>query len=277
VDPNAWKKAYRTVGFFDYLVSQMREAGSQSPADAAVITVLADVCDQIEDRMKTVGASILAGIPLRPHPQALPANLFGANDSNWEAYSTPGGDGRLKDSVRNVLSTAISQFQLAKSGSRNVVFDGSAADFVTLLRKDLANANRNCSISYPNSKGQTVHLTMNQALSRLNKMSFDPYMCPEKTWGASGTEMSTCVDTDAGNNWYNSEQNIRNTVGKQDNDDNMVVRSLQPITLQMLQDGSLVDQPTDSDTSLGTRKIPIMNLDSALASPGFLQTLQQGN
>ncbi len=53
----------------------------------------------------------------------------------------------------------------------------------------------------------------------------------------------------------------------------MVVRSPQPITLAMLENTSLLDQPEDSRTNLGTRSVPLMNLDAYLASADFLKKL----
>ena len=116
---------------------------------------------------------------------------------------------------------------------------------------------------------------MNEFSNRLNRISFDPYMCAEKSWGATGAELQTCRDADRGNQWYNAEKNMRNVIGKTDIDGNSTIRSDRPITLQMLQDDSLVDQPTASIINLGTKRIPVMNLDATFASDVFLKKLAQ--
>jgi len=101
-------------------------------------------------------------------------------------------------------------------------------------------------------------------------------MCPEKLWGAADSEFATCRDQDAGNRWYDAEASIRNTVGKQNDDDVLVVHSDRPITLEMLESGAYVDRPSKEPIALGTSKAPLMNLDGYLASEAFLKALDQG-
>jgi hypothetical protein len=146
---------------------------------------------------------------------------------------------------------------------------------VNLLRSKFAEVAKSCSISYVNSAGQQINLGLTQVLTRLNRMSFDPYMCPEKLWGASGTELRTCTDGDTDDRWYKAEQGIRNTVGKQSEADVLTVRSNQPITLQMLESGDYLDQPVSSPVALGTKKTPVMDIDAFLASPSFLKGLTE--
>jgi len=278
VDPNAYKQAFRDVDFFTYLGAQMRQAGSVAQADEAMDLIFDDMCGQVKAREKTVNAGIKSGLGQRPHPAALPADIYGSSteDKNWEPYSTPGGDGRLRDSVRNALQTAIAQFRLAKSGSPQVVFKGGPKDYQTAVRARLARIAKTCGIAYLNSNGQSVRLSLNEVFSRLNRLSWDPYMCPEKLWGAADSEFATCRDQDAGNRWYDAEASIRNTVGKQNDDDVLVVHSDRPITLEMLESGAYVDRPSKEPIALGTSKAPLMNLDGYLASEAFLKALDQG-
>lgn len=272
VDPSLWRTAYRDVDFFDYVDSKLRQSGSQQQADEPVALAFSALCAQMRDRKITVDGGIAAGLGQWPHPEALPQNIYSAA-GDWERFATPSVDGRMKDGVRSALRTAIHQFRAAKSGSPSVVFKGGAKDYQARLRKRLAKVAKSCPITYVNSEGATVTLGFHQVLARLNRLSFDPYMCPEKLWGASDDELSTCRDLDEGSRWYNSEQAIRNTVGKQV-DDQLVVRSTRPITLDMLESGTYVDQPISSDIALGTSKVPLMNLDAYLASKAFLRALK---
>ena len=121
--------------------------------------------------------------------------------------------------------------------------------------------------------GHVVTLSFNQVLKRLNRISFDPFHCPEKAWGASGDELKTCIDTDTNNAWYIAEAPMRNTVGKLNANGDSVVRSSQPITISMLQDKSMIDQPDDAAINLGTATPPVMDLDANFASPKFIQIL----
>ena len=57
--------------------------------------------------------------------------------------------------------------------------------------------------------GSQIHLTFDQILSRLFDLSFDPYMCPELRWGASGDELATCQDSQEKLDWYRAESRLR--------------------------------------------------------------------
>jgi len=46
-------------------------------------------------------------------------------------------------------------------------------------------------------------------------MSFDPYQCVERRWGATDpVELSTCRDGNFKQAWYAAEQNLRNQIDR---------------------------------------------------------------
>jgi hypothetical protein len=45
-------------------------------------------------------------------------------------------------------------------------------------------------------------------------MSFDPYQCAERRWGAANAELSTCPDGPLKQAWYAAEQNLRNQIDR---------------------------------------------------------------
>jgi hypothetical protein len=46
-------------------------------------------------------------------------------------------------------------------------------------------------------------------------MSFDPYHCIERRWGAtSAAELSTCTDNATKQRWYRAEQRLRNQIDR---------------------------------------------------------------
>lgn len=274
VDPHAWSRGYKGINFFDFLASRMRQSGRAARADEAVVKVMSDLCEQFRDRVNDIAESVAQGNPRIPHPETLPADVFGEEDPTWGVHSRSGRDARLRSGVGDLLQTAVSQFRAAKSGDASVRFDGSAEDYVRTLRKAFAELNKTCVVRYRNSAGRAVTLNLKQMLERLPRMSFDPYHCPEKSWGASGAELATCRDQDAGNRWYQAERYMRNTAGKLTDGGLATLRSRRPITIEMLQDTALIDQPDSSDTNLGSSRPPVTNLDEALASPKFLERLR---
>jgi hypothetical protein len=275
VNPNLWKTAYRNTSVFNYLAMNLRAAGTKIQAESDFKNKVDQLCGDIQERVKNYENVRQAGISMSQHPATLIQDIFGAADPSWEKFSTPGGDSRMREFVRDIVNDAITTYRTAKSGSKVILFSGSAQDYVTKLRQILAQTNATCKIAYTNSAGQRVGLTLNDVTRRLNRMSFDPYMCIEKAWGATGNEMQSCRDNDKGNRWYNAEQYLRNVVGKVDEDGNSTIRSDREITLGMLQDTSLLDQPSTSAVNLGSAKAPLMNLDAILASEAFIKRLQQ--
>lgn len=277
VDPNLWRTAFSTVNFFDYLALQLRDQNQLIIADSVPGDMMTSLCDQIQQRESDVNTFVAQGINQMPHPNQIPANIFGEDDPTWGAYSTPGRDGRIRASVGDIVKSAVQQFHLAKSGDKIVQFAGDAKAYVAALRARLAALDKTCAIQYTTSDSRTVRLTFSQVLTRLNKMSFDPYLCPEKAWGASGDELASCRDNDSNNIWYKAELPMRNTVGKTSPSDHdvLVIRSTQPITLDLLQNRRNVDQPLSSAINLGTMTPPLMNLDATFANPKFLDLLNK--
>ncbi len=273
VDPLEWTKGYKKVSFFDYLARKMRGAKVEVRADAVVGEMMKSLCDQIQNRVADVDTAVQAGISQQPHPETLPADVFGEEDPTWGKYSTPNRDSRLRGAIGDIIKSAVSQFRAAKAGDRSIKFEGTARAYVAALRARIAAINKTCLIKYTNSKGGVITLTFSQVVSRLAKMSFDPYLCPEKAWGATGDELATCVDSDGDGSWYAAEQYMRNVTGKITPGDVPAIRSSQPISKVMLQDVSLIDQPDTADINLGTATPPIVNLDSNFASPKFIQLL----
>jgi hypothetical protein len=45
-------------------------------------------------------------------------------------------------------------------------------------------------------------------------MSFDPYQCPERRWGASAGELASCPDNSLKAAWYEAERNLRNQIDR---------------------------------------------------------------
>lgn len=273
--PTDYKEAFKSVNFFDYLAKQLRDANVILKADEVVGQQMQTVCDYLQQRQGTVNEATKTNppTPQLTHPNTLPQDIFGEEDPTWGALSSPGSDSRIRGAVADLLKSAVTTFRQAKAGDKNIKFDGSAQDYVASIRKKLAAMGSSCVVQYTNSVGGVVKLNMSTVLSRLDKLSFDPYDCTEKRWGASGKELATCRDQDPKSVWYNAEKNLRNVIGKMSSSQVATVRSDSAITVQMLMNSALVDLPDTSNVNLGTAKAPIMNLDADFASPAFMDRL----
>lgn len=275
VSPVAWKSSFNNPGFFDYLAQNLRGKGVWIEADEAVVRLMDSLCTEMQQRVKDVDVAINSGTPNRQRPNALPMNIFSTDDQTWEQQSSPGRDGRMRASVTDIARAATNQWALVKAKGTGVRFrGGDKVAYRDTLRRELQEMDSKCRITYTKSDGRRQTLRFSDVLSRLNKMSFDPYHCAEKRWGASGEEMASCRDTDRGHVWYNAQALMRNYQGKVTSNERLVIRSTQPITLDMLQSGAYIDQGDESPINLGYSRAPLMNLDGYLASDRFIQSLQ---
>lgn len=275
VSPVAWKSAFNSTGFFDYLGQNLRGQGVWIEADEAVVRLMDSLCTEMQQRVKDVEVAINAGTHRLPHPNALPVNIFSTDDQTWEQQSSPGRDGRMRASVNDIARAATNQWSLVKGKGTGVRFrGGNNVAYRDTLRRELREMDNKCQVTYVKSDGRRQTLRFSDVLLRLNKMSFDPYHCAEKRWGASGEELASCRDTDRGNEWYNAQTQMRNYQGKVTQNERLVIRSTQPITIDMLLSSAYIDQPENSPINLGYSRAPLMNLDGFLASDRFLQSLQ---
>lgn len=161
------------------------------------------LCRDIHDRADAVDMGLAAGQHRLPHPSSLPWNIYGTM-GDWETYSTPSRDARLKAALREMYNgvAAIPQ----------------GSPLIPQLRTAWAEetARPECATHYVNSAGATVTLSFTQVIDRMYAISFDPYHCPELRWGApaGSPERATCPDGADKVSWYNREQRLRNQIDR---------------------------------------------------------------
>ena len=127
VDPNAWKTAFGNSSVFAYLTNNLRAAGSKATVDSDIAAKVDLLCNDIKDRMKNYADSQAAGVAAMEHPTELVQDIFGAADVSWEKFSTPGGDSRLRDSVKDLLNNAVNEFNAAKNRRQLLCLHGNGA------------------------------------------------------------------------------------------------------------------------------------------------------
>jgi hypothetical protein len=166
------------------------------------------LCHSLQERGKYVDIAIQAGIDKKPEPSALPGNIYASDNEEWEAYATPSRDASLKNSFSQLYVDLMKFVFRARSKNPNPAAEAA-------LKQDLQKAYeekaRTCSITYTNSAGRPVTFGFNDAVQRLFTMSFDPYQCIERRWGAtSEQELASCGDDEVKTRWYKAQQNLRN-------------------------------------------------------------------
>lgn len=196
-----------TLGYYDFI--RARLAGGK---------LLFDPVKEIEEQTQSLcsdlryraGAVEMArAMAQRPHPQRLPTNIYGT-DGDWEMFSTPSRDARLKTAFK-ALRDKAGRFVAMGARDSHLEYHGSdlAADMLDAYRK----ASRSCFIAYRKSDGTITTLSFEMARQRLFALSFDPYDCPERRWGASSPdELASCSNDGEKERWYAAEQNLRNQI-----------------------------------------------------------------
>ncbi len=181
--------------------------------------MLTGFCGDVRDRVGAVNGAVAAGMTKRDHPGELPWNIYGA-DGQWEKYSSPGRDTRLRFKARELKRFVIKVKRWAQKGDRRLQYDGTleqlCADLTDMWSEALEDPE--CAIQYQNSNGDPVSLTLSDVLDRLYDLSFDPYHCPELRWGAPmygadgkpTPEFASCPDDRRKVYWYKKEARLRN-------------------------------------------------------------------
>ncbi len=197
----------KRLDYYDYVRAALSGGSLNFDPVREVADMVASNCADLGYRAEAVDMALAAGLQNRPQPERLPSNIYGT-DGDWETYSTPSRDARLKTAFRNLRDMAGRFLKLWRARDPSLTYRGAnlAADMLQ-AHDSVAAA---CRIGYSRSDGSRVMLGYEEARQRLFRMSFDPYHCVEARWGALGTEAASCRDGATKRAWYVAEQRLRN-------------------------------------------------------------------
>ncbi len=194
--------------YFDYVRARLSNRGDRIRPLEDFRDLMADVFEDVRYRAEAVDICIKAGIHRKPHPGALPTNIYGT-DGEWEEFSTPSRDARLKVAFRDLFLRVVNWVRLAETGDARLEYRGDGPG----LARDLVNLydsmNQQMRIQYVNSAGQPVVLSFHDVVLRLFDLSFDPYHSIERRWGATGAELATARDDAVKVRFYEQERRLR--------------------------------------------------------------------
>lgn len=207
-----WNKAvFRIQGelrnYYEYVRESMAEGALEYEPLQEFAAMLENLNMDIVDRANAVEVAIKAGIDQRPHPARLPPNIYGT-EGDWETYSTPSRDARLKVAFKEARDAVENFLTMASVKDRRLKFQGTSEELKEKLRHIyLAHAAKPV-VQYQASHAtaKNVQLTFAQVEERLFRLSFDPYHCIELRWGAE----ETCEHDSINKAWYRAEQGLRN-------------------------------------------------------------------
>jgi len=212
--PASWRQGAfalqgQHVDYYDYVRASLSGGSLHFDPVREIADMVVSNCADLSYRAEAVDIALAAGLQNRPQPDRLPPNIYGT-DGDWETYSTPSRDARLKTAFKNLRDTAERFLNLWRTRDPSLQYRGAnlAADMLTAYDRQAAQ----CRVSYQRSDGSAVAIPYEEARARLFRMSFDPYHCSEARWGASGTEAVTCRDGTTKRAWYGAQQRLRNQI-----------------------------------------------------------------
>lgn len=202
----------QSVDYYDYVRARMGGGSLVFEPIQEVRNMVRANCEDLRYRAEAVDLSIRAGIQNKPQPPRLPANIYGT-EGEWEEFSTPSRDARLKASFKELRDQVQRFVEWHRAGDKRVRFP--TANLSQTLLKAYDDEAALCTITYLRSNGTPVPLTYEEIRKRLFQLSFDPYHCIERRWGASQpAEVSTCRDDATKAAWYAAEQGFRNQIDR---------------------------------------------------------------
>jgi hypothetical protein len=236
----------RTLKYYDYVRRKLAAPDfAYNPVDELRFG-LETICGAIKARKIAVDKAVTSRVHLRPHPKKLPPNIYGTY-GDWEEYSTPSRDARLKVSfieLRRDTQKLVEDVAVNEPGVR---YEGSnlAGDLLTAYEEE----KEACTFTYWRSDNTRMRLNLAHVMDRLWDMSFDPYHCPERRWGAAGAELETCTDDEEKDQWYNAQRFLRYQAERTyDTRMDFALHELKPPMLASPAEGGLgVEAPADAD------------------------------
>jgi hypothetical protein len=199
-----------TLDYYDYVRAELAGGSLRFDPVNEIHDMVKSNCADLQYRADAVILGVQARLDRRQHPSRLPYNIYGT-DGDWEIYSTPSRDARLKTAFKETRDNVERFVVLHAMGDAKVVYSGSdlIGDLLAAYDEEAAA----CTVSYTKSDGMAVSLGYEEARQRLFRISFDPYNCIELRWGAmDADELKSCRDDANKRAWYDAEQKLRNQI-----------------------------------------------------------------
>jgi hypothetical protein len=215
--PKAWQQGRfvhegETLEYYEFVRKRLAAANFKYDPIEETRSMVRALCNDLKYRVDAVDAAIRARMHQRPQPERLPDNIYGTS-GDWEVYSTPSRDARLRTAFKELRDEVARFLDLAAQGNKRLAYAGGdlAADLREVYSRD-ASA---CLFSYTRSNGAQQQLSLIDVTRRLPYLSFDPYHCVERRWGARDkSELATCTDGGDKADWYAAEQRLRNQIDR---------------------------------------------------------------
>lgn len=197
------------LGYFEYVRVKLSSSGGLIKPLEEFGIMMDDIYEDVKYRAEAVSIAVQKGLSRKEHPGFLPWNIYGT-DGEWEEYSTPSRDARLKVAFAEFFNKTVQMIGLAERRDSRLQYGGSPGQLAQELLAIFDEKSPQLTITYQNSLGHPVVLSFHDVIRRLFDFSFDPYHSPELRWGARGQELLTAKDGASKRKFYEQERRLRN-------------------------------------------------------------------
>lgn len=202
----------KVMSFYEYVRNKLSIGNLVYEPVKELRELLGELCYEFQERKLSVDKAIASGINKQAHPSTLPSNIYGT-DGDWETYSTPSRDARLKASIREGRDLVKKMIILDSKRDPALLYSG--ADLRSDLELTYNQEVKKCSVSVESSININIQMNLHEMLTSIYKQSFDPYHCIELRWGLTSEEnLKNCQDSKDKLDWYQEEQGLRNTIDR---------------------------------------------------------------
>ncbi len=201
----------QTMDYYDYVRAEMAVGSLHFDPVQEVADMVNSNCADLSYRADAVNLALEAGLDKQSEPERLPVNIYGT-EGDWEDYSTPSRDARLKTAFKELRDNEERFLTLYRAHDSRLVYRGG--DLAGDMLQAYDRAASACAIHYTRSDGSSISFGYEETRRRLFRLSFDPYQCIERRWGAQGAELATCPDGGTKRAWYLAEQSVRNQIDR---------------------------------------------------------------
>lgn len=220
----------RNLSYHDFIRENLSIGDLKIDPIQEMKVLMGDLCIDMKDRVDSVQKAIEEGLDKKDHPSRLPENIYGT-EGEWESYSTPSRDARLKASIHEAREKTAEYMERFERGDSRIVTN--SVDLARDLGDAYLDSTKACELKIKNSRGQTVTIDLDQAIESVFDFSFDPYHCVELRWGlTSNSDLANCRQSEEKFDWYRAEKRLRNQI-ERDYEQRM------DLTLRELQNSSL--------------------------------------
>lgn len=202
----------KKVDFYEYVRNQLSDGKLIYNPITELSELMDEICYDFSERKVAVDLSLASGIQNQSHPERLPENIYGT-DGDWENYSSPSRDARLKASIREGRSLMQKLIAGYYNKDANVQYNG--ANILDDLNRVYNQKAKACKLEIKLTNGANRSVDLDTLIENVYALSFDPYHCTELRWGLLDSEaLSSCKTSENKMQWYKAQQGLRNRIDR---------------------------------------------------------------